>query len=78
MSKFLSEWTPSEATVDLLKLNGLDDEDIEKALTYLKSKTELDDIDKINGYDSWDGFFIIFCIKATGSPHKELLSDEGK
>jgi hypothetical protein len=70
MNKLLSEWLPSEATIDLLKLNGLDDSHIENSLTYLKTKTELENIDKIDGYDSWDAFFIMFCIKAAGSPHK--------
>jgi len=70
MSKLLSEWTPSEATIDLLHLNGLKDKDMEAALSYLKTQTELEDIDKIDGYDSWDAFFIMFCIKAAGSPHK--------
>lgn len=70
MSKLLSEWSPSEATMDLLRLNGLKDDDIGKALDYLKTQTELEDIDKITGYDSWDAFFIMFCIKAAGSPHK--------
>lgn len=70
MSKLLSEWSPSEATLNLLSLNGLDDAHINKALTYLKTQTELDDIDKIDGYDNWDAFFIMFSIKAAGSPHK--------
>ncbi len=70
MSKLLSEWSPSEATMDLLRLNGLCDEDIEKALSYLKTQTELEDIDRIDGYKDWDAFFIMFCIKAAGSPHK--------
>jgi len=70
MSKLLSEWSPSEATLDLLKLNGLDDALIEGALDYLKTQTELEDIDRIDGYDSWNAFFIMFCIKAAGSPHK--------
>lgn len=70
MSKRLSEWEPSEATLDLLKLNGMSDEHIDNSITYLKTQTELEDIDKINGYDSWNAFFIMFCIKAAGSPNK--------
>lgn len=70
MSKLLSEWSPSEATMDLLRLNGLNDNDMGKALDYLKTQTELEDIDRITGYDSWDAFFIMFCIKVAGSPHK--------
>ena len=71
MSELLSQWSPSEATVDLLKLNGLDDAHIERSLLYLKTQTELEDIDKIDGYDSWNSFFIMFAIKAAGSPHKQ-------
>jgi len=37
MCKLLSEWTPSESAIELIKLNGIDDEQIEKSLTYLKS-----------------------------------------
>lgn len=70
MSKLLSEWSPSAATLDLLRLNGLDDALIENSLSYLKTQTELEDIDRIDGYDSWNAFFIMFCIKAAGSPHK--------
>jgi len=70
MTKLLSHWTPSEATLELLKLNGIDADVIDSSITYLKTKTELEDIDKISGYDSWDAFFIIFCIKAAGSPNK--------
>ena len=75
MSQLLSEWSPSEATLDLLRLNGLKDDDIGKALAYLKTQTELEDIEKVNGYDSWDAFFIMFCIKAAGSPHKDLMTE---
>lgn len=76
MSRLLSEWQPTEATMELLRFNGLKDGDIEKALAYLKTQTELEDVDKINGYDSWDAFFIMFCIKAAGSPHKDMMSEE--
>lgn len=62
--------------MDLLRLNGLKDDDTEKALAYLKTQTELEDIDRINGYDSWDAFFIMFCIKAAGSPHKDMMSEQ--
>ena len=71
MSELLSEWTPSVATIDLLKLNGLDDAHIERSVAYLKTQTELEDIDKIDGYDNWNAFFIMFCLKAAGSPHKQ-------
>lgn len=71
MSKLLSQWSPSEATIDLLKLNGLDDEHIQRSVDYLKNQTELEDIDKVDGYDNWNAFFIMFAIKAAGSPHKQ-------
>jgi len=70
MSKLLSEWSPSKATVDLIKLNGFDDAHIERTVTYLKTETELENIDDINGYSNWNSFFIVFCIKAGGSPLK--------
>jgi len=68
MSKFLSQWSPSQAAIDLIKLNGLDDAHIDKSVDYLKSQTELEDIDAVEGYDNWDTFFIMFCIKAAGKP----------
>ena len=64
MSKFLSDWTPSTAAIDVVKLNGIDDEHIQKTVDYLKNETELDNIDDLDGYDNWNSFFIIFCIKA--------------
>jgi hypothetical protein len=70
MSKLLSAWSPSAATLDLLRLNGLDEAHVERSLVYLKTQTELEDIDRITGYDSWGAFFIMFCIKTAGSPHK--------
>lgn len=70
MSKLLSEWAPSEGTIDLLHLNGIEDKNIDAALEYLKTQTELEGIDRIDGYKDWDAFFIMFCIKAGGSPHK--------
>lgn len=64
MSKLLSEWSPSKATIDVIKLNGIEDEHISKTVDYLKNKTELSNIDDLEGYDNWNSFFIIFCIKA--------------
>lgn len=64
MSKLLSEWSPSSSAIDLIRLNGIDDEHIEKSLAYLKENTELSSIDDVDGYDNWDAFFIMFCIKA--------------
>lgn len=64
MSKLLKEWSPSQATIDVIKLNGIDDEHIIKTVEYLKTETDLSDIDDLDGYDNWNSFFIIFCIKA--------------
>ncbi|NOR52436.1 MAG: hypothetical protein GQ470_07445 [Gammaproteobacteria bacterium] len=72
MSELLSEWTPSEATIELLKLNGIDIKHIERSETYLKTESELERIDDLDGYDSWNSFFIIFCIKAGGSLLKNM------
>ena len=64
MSKFLSEWKPSEAAINLIKLNGISDAQIKKSLSYLKSQENLSNIDDVDGYDNWNTFFIMFCIKA--------------
>jgi hypothetical protein len=66
MCKLLSEWTPSKAAIDLIKLNGATDEHIERALQYLKNQTEISNIDHVEGYDNWNSFFIMFCVKASG------------
>jgi len=71
MSKILKEWSPSQATIDVIKLNGIDDEHIAKTVEYLKNETELNNIDDIAGYDNWNSFFIIFCIKANNSVSTE-------
>lgn len=62
--KILSKWSPSSSAIDLIKLNGIDDELIARSRDYLKNQTEMNDIDDIEGYDNWDEFFIMFCIKA--------------
>ena len=72
MSELLSEWTPSTATIDVIKLNGIDDEHIRKTVAYLKDETELSNIDDLDGYDNWNSFFIIFCIKA----HNNVSAEE--
>lgn len=72
MSKFLKEWSPSAAAIEVIKLNGIDDEHIENTVYYLKNETELQNIDDIEGYDNWNSFFIIFCIKA----HKSVVVDK--
>lgn len=65
MSKLLSEWSPSKSAIDLIKLNGIEDEQIEKSLRYLKDQPTLDNIDDVEGYDNWNAFFIMFCVKAS-------------
>ena len=64
MSKLLKDWTPSQATIDVIKLNEIDDDHIAKTVEYLKKETGLNNIDDVDGYDNWNSFFIIFCIKA--------------
>lgn len=64
MSDLLKDWVPSQATIDVIKLNGIDDEHINKTVLYLKNETQLSDINDLDGYDNWNSFFIIFCIKA--------------
>jgi len=64
MCKLLSEWSPSKPAIELIKLNGINDEQIEKSLTYLKNQAELSSIDDVDGYDNWNAFFIMFCVKA--------------
>ena len=64
MCKLLSEWSASDAAIDLIRLNGISDEQISKSVNYLKNQTELNDINDVEGYDNWDSFFIMFCIKA--------------
>jgi len=71
MSKILNEWMPSQATIDVIKLNGIEDEHISKTVEYLKNETELSNIDDLDGYDNWNSFFIIFCIKAYKNTNAE-------
>jgi len=70
MCKLLKEWSPSVAAIDLIKLNGIDDEQIAKALDYLKNQTELNHIDDVEGYDNWNSLFIMFCIKTRNNTNK--------
>lgn len=71
MSKLLKDWSPSQAAVDVIKLNEIDDKHIAKTVEYLKNETELNNIDDLDGYDNWNSFFIIFCIKA----HRNVSSE---
>ena len=64
MCRLLSEWSPSEPAIELIKLNGINDEQIAKSLAYLRDKSELVNIDDVDGYDNWNAFFIMFCVKA--------------
>jgi len=74
MSKLLQEWTPSIAAIDLIKLNGIEDEQIRKLLAYLKSQEQLNNIDDVDGYDNWNAFFIMFCVKASKTVSNKLDS----
>ena len=64
MCKLLNEWSPSEAAIELIRLNGITDVQIAKSVEYLKSQAELSDINDVAGYDNWNSFFIMFCVKA--------------
>jgi len=64
MCKLLSEWSPSTAAIDLIKLNGVSEDQMNKTLEYLKAEPDLINIDDVQGYDNWDSLFIVFCIKA--------------
>ena len=64
MCKLLSEWMPSEAAINLIKLNEVTDEQMKSTLDYLKNESELNDIRDVEAYDNWNSFFIMFCIKA--------------
>ena len=64
MCKLLQQWEPSTAALDLIRLNGIEDEQVKKSLAYLKTQTGLNHIDDIEGYDNWNSFFIMFCVKA--------------
>ena len=61
---------PSDSAIDLIKLNGIDDTQIAKSLDYLKNQSEMENIDDIEGYDNWNAFFIMFCLKASKSASK--------
>ena len=65
MCKLLKDWRPSTTAIDLIKLNEIAESEIEKSLNYLKNQTEISNIDDVDGYDNWNAFFIMFCIKAT-------------
>lgn len=64
MCKLLSDWSPSKAAIDLAKLNGADDKQIEISVKYLKDQSDLVNIDDVKGYDNWNSLFIMFCIKS--------------
>lgn len=64
MSKLLNTWAPSESAIESIKLNAINDEQITKSLHYLKNQDELLNIDDADGYDNWNTFFIMFCVKA--------------
>jgi hypothetical protein len=59
----LHDWQPSQKTLELLELNGVNQQKIDQALDYLKQQSGLHSIEDIDGYDNWNAFFIMFCIK---------------
>lgn len=59
----LHDWQPSQKTLQLLELNGVNQQQIEQALVYLKQQSGLNSIADVEGYDNWNAFFIMFCIK---------------
>jgi hypothetical protein len=64
MSKLLSKWEPSDPAIELIKLNGVTSKQLVATLEYLKSQNDMENIDDVEGYDNWNAFFIMFCIKA--------------
>ena len=76
MSNLLSEWSPSASALDLIRLNGISDRQIEKSLTYLKQQSSLSDISDVDGYDNWNAFFIMFCIKANKRTETEVMRSD--
>lgn len=64
MSNILTQWEPSSSAINLIKLNGVGDDKIKQTLYYLKTQTALSNIDDVKGYENWNEFFIMFCIKA--------------
>lgn len=59
----LQNWQPSQAALDLLELNGVSQQQIEHALNFLRQQSGLRDLTDIPGYDNWNAFFIMFCVK---------------
>ena len=70
-NKILKNWLPSQSAVNMLKLNGVTNEMIQKSVYYLKDKSGLKHIDDIEGYTNWNAFFIVFCVKANKNSSKE-------
>ncbi len=62
-SDLLQDWQPTQTTLELLELNGVNQQQIAQALDYLKQQSGLHSIADIEGYDNWNAFFIMFCIK---------------
>lgn len=62
-SDLLQDWQPSSSAIELLELNGLSQQQIAQALDYLKQQSGLQSIEDVEGYDTWNAFFIMFCIK---------------
>ena len=76
MCKLLKDWIPSATAIDLIKLNGIDTTSIEKSLAYLQNQSEISNIDDVDGYDNWNAFFIMFCVKAAKGQSKDTIDTE--
>ncbi len=70
MCYLLIDWKPSQSAIDLIKLNGVNDEQISTSVEYLKNQSEISNLDDLSGYDNWNSFFILFCIKAHAAPNQ--------
>jgi len=68
MRKLLNESTPSGSALDPIRLNGIEDKQIEESLAYLKVQSSLSDIADIDGYDNWNAFFMMLCVKTNSKP----------
>ena len=63
--KILSpDWTPSEETLRILKLNQLPEQHIAASVDFFVTKFVNTSIDDVENYDSWGTLFIMFAIKA--------------
>jgi hypothetical protein len=68
-TRYDKRYSIDEPTVAwLVEWVGTSFQHIQRSVKYLKTQTELEDIDS---YSSWNAPFIMFCIKAADSLHKQ-------